>query len=160
MIHLVSELKLLRFRKKASVPLGKALPHPVPNQEKKGLCVCGESSVHRVHKCTAAGGREAWGTGPCPPLSPRPAASPEAGAGTGATGRRGPAAGRKRMLRRRGPEGGAGQRGPRRDPAGPGGRTSRPLSSASGSRGPRLPPALDPGPRPVPCPARGPLLRP
>lgn len=162
-IHFVSKLKLLPcFKKKESFAICEALPHPVPSQEKKGLCVYGEGSVNRVHKYTSAGGRAAWGARFCPPL---PRAGSRVGrpvARTGAPGRRGPGCGGGRGCGTAGDErAGPGRtdlRGTQRAPAGAqAALCPRPL----GSRGVPLPSTVAPTPSPdsMPAPPRVLALR-
>lgn len=117
-IHLIFKVKLRCSRRKESVRICEALPHPVPSQEKKGLCVCGEApSLHfpDTPRPGAGGARR--------PALPTP---PRAGGRDGRVGRSAGAPGPSRPAGEdAAPTGTRGRgrrpRGPPRDPLGPAG---------------------------------------
>lgn len=163
-IQLAFKLKLLAsgIKRRAFQSARPSLPHPVPSQEKKGLCVCGEGSVNRVHKYTSARGREGVGRPALPhPRPGPPAASGDRVAVPGATGRRSP-----------GRRGGRGCCAAGDQRAGPGradlGGTLQARAGAQaalcppppGTQGPPPPPAVAPHAlAPIPCRACPLLLR-
>lgn len=131
-----SNFSASRKKERETVPICEALPHPGPSREKKGLCVCGEGSVRRVHKYTSAGAGGAWDARLPPLRHQRPSREPGA-AETRLTWAPGARAAEEEEDAAP-PPGTRGRGRAARTSAGPHGRTSRPLSSASGVAGPSV----------------------